>query len=74
MCNDCFKTQKELNEQLAIILPKAQVLALENNCNVFIYKTPEGWSYMAEEPARQLGIQPTWGIVQRPDSAVISVH
>jgi hypothetical protein len=62
-CQDCFQTQKELNQQFAIVQQQAKELAVKLNCNVFIFQTAEGWQYMAEAPARQNGIQPTGGIV-----------
>ena len=62
-CEGCFQTQKELQQQFAIVHTAAKALAVKNNCNVFIFQTPEGWQYMVEEKAIQLNIQPTGGVV-----------
>ena len=62
-CEGCFQTQKELQQQFAIIQKAAKELAVKSNCNVFIFQTEQGWGYMVEEQAVQNGIQPTGGIV-----------
>ena len=65
MCQDCFQTQKELQEQFVIVQAKAKAFAIKNDTNVFIYQTPEGWQFMVEEHAVKFGIQPTGGIISR---------
>jgi hypothetical protein len=70
-CTDCFQTQIQLNQQFTIVHANASEYAAKNNVNVFIYREPEGWAFMAEEAARRLGISPTWGVVSGFEPAVV---
>jgi hypothetical protein len=62
-CEGCFQTQKALQEALTIVQEQAKQYAINNETNVFIYRTEDGWSFMAEQKARELGVQPTGGVV-----------
>lgn len=62
-CESCFSGPKAQQEALTVVQKDAKKYAIDNETNVFIYRTEDGWAYMAEAKARELSIQPTGGVV-----------
>jgi hypothetical protein len=64
-CADCFKSLREMQEALLAIQKQAKAYAIANEKTVFIYQSDYGWSFMEEEKAITLGIQPTGGVISQ---------
>lgn len=63
-CTSCTQAIIEKEQALVAAKREAKAFAIQNSTNVFLYYNELGEiKFMAEEPARLCGIQPTAGIV-----------